>query len=80
MITNIISLFNSKLHYVNCTVNVFLLLLSFSSFVPANLFTYSSKADSGSHAGLSAVMTCCLCEKRILCERRELRQKNVILC
>ena len=53
MITNIISLFNSKLHYVNCTVNVFLLLLSFSSFVPANLFTYSSKADSGSHAGLS---------------------------
>ena len=44
MITNIISLFNYKLHYVNYTVNVFLLLLSFSSFVPANLFTYSSTA------------------------------------
>ena len=53
MITNIISLFNYKLHYVNYTVNVFLLLLSFSSLVPANLFTYSSIADSGSHAGLS---------------------------
>ena len=51
MITNIISLFNYKLYYVNCIVNVFL-LLSFSSFVPANLFTYSSRADSGSHTGL----------------------------
>lgn len=52
MITSIILTFNNKLHYVNCTVNVFLqnhsFLLPLSSFVPANLFIYSSRADSGS--------------------------------
>lgn len=57
MVTNVILLFNNALHYVNCIVNVFLqnyaFLLSFLSFVPANLFIYSSRADSGSHAGLS---------------------------